>query len=71
LTEVVHAPVAQARETEVLTMRRIRESWRDPKAAEDPSEADRREIAVPVTVEKILLTKGVHNRDLSEGDGIW
>jgi hypothetical protein len=44
-------------------MRRIRESWRDPKAAEDPIEADRREIVVSVTVEKILLMKGVHNRE--------
>jgi hypothetical protein len=38
------------------------EQQRDPKAAEDPGETDRREIAASVPVGKMLLTKGAHKQ---------
>jgi hypothetical protein len=54
--------VVQGETAHGLTRRRIRESWRDSKAAEDPGETDRREIAASVSVGKMLLTKGAHKQ---------
>ena len=54
--------VVQGETAHGLTRRRIRESWRDSKAAKDPGETDRREIAASVSVGKMLLTKGAHKQ---------